>query len=66
MVVRMCGGAEVVGVIGGGCGVPGGSKMGGENEKMFNFLVYHILDQQGCVRTIISGQSHLNFEEVIE
>src|SRR6266487_4530702 len=22
-----------------------------ENEKMFNFLVYHIRDQRGCVRT---------------
>ena len=27
--------------------------MEGENEKMFNTSVYHILDQRGCVRTII-------------
>jgi hypothetical protein len=27
-------------------------KNGKEKEKMFNFLVYHILDQRACVRTI--------------
>jgi len=27
--------------------------MEGENEKMFNSLLYHILDQRGCVRTIL-------------
>jgi hypothetical protein len=24
-----------------------------KSEKMFNFLVYHVLDQQGCVTTML-------------
>jgi len=30
----------------------GSSKKFFKREKMFNFSVYHILDQQGCVTTI--------------
>src|SRR6266699_1008716 len=32
----------------------GSSKKLFKREKMFNFSVYHILDQQGCVTTITS------------
>ena len=30
-----------------------------QEEKMFNLLVYHILDQQGCVRSKLSDKAQL-------